>query len=330
MNFEEDLADNLKVAGVLNETEHAQIIAHNRNNLFSVGFELRTLLYCGVLLATTGFGIVIYRNIDTIGHDAIIAFIALLCASCFIYCFSHRSPYSNNHVESPNAFFDYVLLSGCLLFLTLEGYLQYQHRIFGERYGLATIIPALLFFALAYLFDHKGVLSMAITALCAWIGITVTPLDLLSKNDFAGEHFIYAALATGAVFIAVAYYSNEQEIKKHFSFTWLNFAANLLFIATLSGLFSNDWNLLYLLVLAALVFYFIRYARSKNSFYFLLIAVIYGYIGVTYELFHWLDRAGLLAAFSMLGLIYFVVSCILIIKFLKDYKKILKTDVSVQ
>src|SRR5437868_4260593 len=172
MNFEETLIDKLKADGLLTEVQYQKISESVKSKLFSLNFELRTLLYCGILLATTGFGILVYKNIDTIGHSVVIGLIALLCAGCFVYCFLKRSPYSNLKVESPNAFFDYVLLAGCLLFLTLEGYLQFQYHVFGDRFGLATIIPAVLFFALAYFFDHKGVLSMGITALCAWIGIT--------------------------------------------------------------------------------------------------------------------------------------------------------------
>jgi len=326
MNFESDLAEKLKATGLLNDEQHQKISDYNAEKLFSLNFELRTLLYSGVLLANTGFGILIYKNIDSIGHNLIIGIIALLCSGCFAYCFYKRSPYSNLLVESPNAFFDYILLSGCLLFLTLEGYLQFQYHIFGERYGIATLIPAVLFFTLAYFFDHKGVLSMGITALCAWVGITVTPLDLLSKNDFSGERFIYSALGTGIVLMAAAFISSDRNIKKHFSFTYLNFAANMMFIAALSGIFSSAFSLIYLLVLGALVYFFIRYARQEKSFYFLLISVIYGYIGFTWELFHLLAKIGLDFTFSILGFAYFILSCMMIIKFLKNYKSFFKTD----
>lgn len=167
---------------------------------------------------------------------------------------------------------------------------------------------------------------MGITALCAWIGITVTPLDLLSKNDFSGDHIIYTALLIGIVLMLVVYISNERNIKEHFIFTYLNFAANIMFIAALSGIFITEFSLIYLLILGVLVYYFIRYARNNKSFYFLLVSVIYGYIGFTWELFRLLDLAGLYLAFSMLGLVYFIVSCLLIIKFLKGYKKFLKAD----
>jgi hypothetical protein len=67
---------------------------------------------------------------------------------------------------------DYILLLGCLLLLILIAYLQFQYNVFGNRYGLATFIPMVLLFISAYYFDHIGVLTMAITNLAAWAGIT--------------------------------------------------------------------------------------------------------------------------------------------------------------
>jgi hypothetical protein len=66
-------------------------------------------------------------------------------------------------VEAPTPFFDYILLLGCLTFITLVGYSQVQFTIFGQRFGLAVFIPMIVLFFSAYYFDHLGVLSMAIT-----------------------------------------------------------------------------------------------------------------------------------------------------------------------
>ena len=67
--------------------------------LFSIHWELRTVLYLGVLLLTGGLGILIYKNIDSIGHHVILAAIALLCAGCFIYCERKKLPFSFNKVN---------------------------------------------------------------------------------------------------------------------------------------------------------------------------------------------------------------------------------------
>ena len=93
-------------------------------------------------------------------------------------------PTDPEKVEQTAPYFDVVLLLGCLLFLALEGYLQYQYEVFGTSYGLAVIIPAVLFFFLAYRYDHQGVLSLAITALASWVGLSATPSKLLVEMIF--------------------------------------------------------------------------------------------------------------------------------------------------
>ncbi len=49
----------------------------------SVYWDLRTLLYLSIALLTLVFGILVYKNIDTIVHDIIIILLAILCATCF-------------------------------------------------------------------------------------------------------------------------------------------------------------------------------------------------------------------------------------------------------
>jgi hypothetical protein len=78
--------------------------------LLSLYWELRLLLYLGVLLLTGGLGILVYKNIDSIGHQAVLAFIALITAGCFYYCLRKKAPFSWEKVRAPDPFFDYILL----------------------------------------------------------------------------------------------------------------------------------------------------------------------------------------------------------------------------
>ena len=71
----------------------------------------------------------------------------------------------------------------------------------------------LLLFIVAYYFDHLGVLSLAITNLAAWVGITATPTRILKHNDFNSERTIYSALVLGIVLIAVALLSVTKKVK---------------------------------------------------------------------------------------------------------------------
>ena len=122
----------------------------NQQQTVSVHWEIRSLLYLGILLVTTALGILVYENIDTIGHTAIIATIGVLCAACFVYCFKKTNTYAHTKVESPNILFDYILLSASFLLLTFIGYLQFEYNVFGDRWELAVFIPMVILFFCAY------------------------------------------------------------------------------------------------------------------------------------------------------------------------------------
>ena len=185
------LFEQLHTEGLLSDKSFEKIKNVSNDKTISLHWDIRTLLYLGVLLLSGGLGILIYKNIDTIGHQAILVFIALTCASAFFYCFKTKLPFALSKVESPNVYFDYVLLLACLTFLSFIAYLQFQYNVFGTRYGLATFLPMLVLFFSAYFFDHLGILSLAITNLAAWIGITVTPSQLLKTNDINSSTIIY-------------------------------------------------------------------------------------------------------------------------------------------
>ncbi len=171
----------LHAEGLITDSALEQAEAMESRRLFSLYWELRLLLYLGVLLLTGGLGILVYKHIDTIGHQAVLAFIALVTAGSFFYCYRKRSPFSWSKVQVADPFFDYILLLGCLSLLIFLGYLQYQYDVFGDHYGSATFIPMVILFITAYYFDHLGALSLAITNLAAWAGIAVTPLSILQR-----------------------------------------------------------------------------------------------------------------------------------------------------
>lgn len=319
----EPILRHLRHQELLAPEEADKIAQFESTKPFSLHWELKTLLYLGVLLLNVGLGFLIYENIDSIGHAVIIMLIGAISAGCFWYALRHRQPFSLGEVKSPTPYYDYILLLGCLTFLIMEGYWQYQYQIFGTRYGLATFIPMVLFFALAYWLDNRGVLSMGITALATWLGITVTPQSLLTENDFNSVSIVQTGVFLGVVLTAVPFLSERWGIKKHFSLTYLNFGVHILMISTLAGMMALEQTLLYFPLLCLGVGFFLWYARTRASLYFLTVAVIYGYIGVTYVLFANTDGMGF---DFMFYLFYFVLSCIGVILFLTNYKHFIKKD----
>ncbi len=318
-----NVTDQLVNDGILDQEQAVCINNFEREKPMSVHWELKIILYLGILLFMSGLGILVYINIDTIGHTAIIAAISIACALCFYYGFKHRKPYSNQEVKYDSPLFDYVILLGCLLFGVLIGYMQYQYNVFGLHYGIATLFPAALYLSMAYIFDHKGILSLGITGFAAWAGISVTPMHLLEYNDFSSIDIIWTSIGVGTILAGFSKYADMKEIKKHFGFTYNNFAANILFIALIAGLFDEGYMAIaYFLMIAGLVFYYFRYAVAEKSFLFLLLSVIYGYIALTYVFFSLLINIGNELSF-MLGLFYIIASCAAIVLFFIYYKRIL-------
>ncbi len=277
------LTAKLQAEGLLSAGSAEKIHTRQQQRLFSVHWELKTILYLGVLLLSTGLGILVYKNIDSIGHTAILIFIAAVSAGGYSYCFKKKLPFSTGKVASPNSFFDYVLLLSCLTFVTFIGYLQYQYHFFGDRFGLVTFIPMIVLFFTAYFFDHPGILSLAITNLAAWAGIAVTPTQILKENDFNSGTIIVTAFILGIALIAAGIVSRKRSIKAHFDFTYTNIGMHVLFIATLAAMFQfENIYLLCFLVLGSIAFYFYREALRTKSFYFLLILTLYTFIGLSY------------------------------------------------
>lgn len=325
-----DLFEQLQKEGLISETSAEKVRTVQAGRLFSLHWELKTVLYLGVLLLSGGLGILVYKNIDTIGHQVILLFIAALCGGCFYYSVRQKAPFSRAKVEAPNGFFDYSVLLGCLLFVTFITYLQVQYNVFGTRYGAATFIPLLVLFFSAYYFDHLGVLSMAITNLAAWMGITVTPMQILTQNDFSSNRLIYTGLVLGVILTVTALLSEKKTFKAHFGFTYRNFGMHVLLIACLAGLFSTydsfditwTWSSLWFLLLAAACWYFYVLAIRQRSFYIMLMVTLYGYIGVSFmavQLVATRHFDGLIP-----GMMYFIISAIAFVSFLVTQNKKMK------
>lgn len=309
-------------------TEVRQKIQHQQaTKPFSLHWEYRILLYIGITLFAAGIGFLIYQNIDTIGHTIIILLTGLASASCFWFAYKRSKPFSKDLVKNDSPLPDYILLLACLLFLTFEGYLQFQYNIFGERYGLATLIPSILFSFIAYRFDHKGILSMAITGFAGWLGIAATPMDVF-ENDLSSLPLIFTTLLYGAALIGLSFASVQKKIKEHFSFTYLNFGANLVFISSLAGLMSQEgfMRIPFVLIIAAGIVLAIRYAKKEQSYYFMLITAIYGYIALTTLFFLFIEATGMNDFYEIfwLSCFYFIGSCGAIVFFFMNIKKLLK------
>lgn len=326
--MENNIYKHLHEQGLLNDESYERLQKRESLNLFSVHWELNLLLYTGVLLLTGGLGTLIYKNIDTIGHQAILAFIALLCIGCFLYCWKHKAPFSSQKTASPNTMFDYILLLGSILMVTFFGYIQYQYNLFGNNYNMAAFIPMVILFLVAYRFDHLGILSMAITSIAVWMGISVTPKMLLLIGGFNSLTLIYTYLLLGCILLVAAWLTEKFQFKKHFRFSYQNYGTHVTFIALLAGFFhffEHIYALIWATVILALAGYLYRDAYKNKSFYFILISVLYGYIALCGLCLRIIDSLKYVDGFYII-LLLFISSTIGLIFFLINTYKKLKSD----
>ncbi|HEV8515419.1 MAG TPA: DUF2157 domain-containing protein [Cyclobacteriaceae bacterium] len=269
--------------GLITQEQFQKIEPIVSGKIVSVFYELRTLLYLGVMLFTTGAGILVYQNIGSIGHVVSIIALTILMLVCFWYVHKLEVGYSNEAVQAPTPYYDYVLLLGCLLFVSIQGYLQFQYGFLDDNLGWSTLITSVLFFYFAYRFDHVGILSLAITALASFWSISVSPQKWYSGDFFSGSNLYNTAIIFSILVGGIAFFLDYKEIKKHFTFTYLNFCMLIFFVGATTGMFNEYWFAYALLIYGGCAFAYYM-ARHKKSFLFLLYAFLSGYIATTYLL----------------------------------------------
>ncbi len=291
-----NLFKKLHQEGLVGEESFEKITQEYEYPLVSVHWDINTLLAIGVLLLNAGLGILIYKNIDTIGHQAILSLIAIISIACFTYCERKKPPFSRFKVKAPSPVFDYILLLGTLTMLSFTAYLQYQYQVFGTHYGLATFLPMMALFFIAYYFDHLGILNMAIVNLAVWMGVSITPKQLLMMGNYNSETLIYTYLVLGFFLLFLAFLTEYYEYKPHFKFSYQHYGIHVSFVALLAAYFNRyEIQSSFLWLITAIILAFLLYinALQNKSFYFSLLALLYGYFAtncLAYRLFSYVGN----------------------------------------
>lgn len=308
-----DIPKALLEKNLISKEEYEQIEPIVSGKIVSVYYELRTLLYLGVLLFTGGAGILIYENIGDLGHIISIILLSLATMVCFWYVFTRGNSFSFNRVKPPTPYFDYIVLLGSLLFISVQGYLQFQYELLDDNLGWSTLVSAAFFFYIAYRFDNLGILSLAITALASFWSLSISPQKWYSHDFFETVNFPFIATAFGTILGSVAMGLDWKNIKKHFTFTYINFCSLIFFAGATAGLFEDTARWIYLLLLFGGCGFAVFYANRERSFLFLLYAFVFGYIGITYLMVELVLDAipEFIFYYAMLscgGFVYFIIS----------------------
>jgi hypothetical protein len=292
-------------AGELSSGQLGVLTELHLKKRFSVHRELRAAIYIGVLLITAGVGLTIRQYFTQLGDIAIIGSLTAGALAAFGYCFLKGKPYSSGEVESPNILFDYVLLFGCALYAANVGYIETQYHVLGDSWHNYLLVSAALFLFLAYRFDNRLVLSMALSTLAAWFGFQLS-LRFLSFHRYYRE----AAIAYGLVTFALGSLSHRLAVKRHFFDIYLNFTVHFLLAALLSGAAQYRFSSWHLPAMAAAVAAMAVYSMRTRRFLYMLYAILYGYACLSVVALEFINGTaamfiyGIVSSLTVIGLIF--------------------------
>ncbi len=267
-----------QAVGTITQAQHDTLAALVRKERVSVYVELSALLYLGVLSFVGGLGWTMRAYVVNLGDAAILSLLTLIVAAAFWYCFAKAEPYANTEVESPSLVLDYVLYLGCLVLSAEIGYLEYRFDIFANWHHHLLIISA-IFGGLAYRFDNRFVLSLALSSLAGWLGIRVSGLEVLAADPLRATALIYGGFVAG-----LGTWLYRQGIKVHFLDVYLHLAANVVLVALASGLDEPGMGLAYLGALLALCAAAIMLGIRYRKFAFVTYGILYGYGAISFKL----------------------------------------------
>ena len=298
----------LRAGNVLSSGQAALFDRVARRSLVSLSLEIRALLYAGVLLLTSGVGLLVREHHREVGPLAIAGGIALAGAVCLVWVICKAPPFTWEEIPSPNVAFDYVLLLGLLLFASDLAYVEVQFTVLGPRWPYHLLVVGAVYLLAAYLWDSRTVLGLALTTLAAWRGISVS---LISGSLWAADaaRLRANAIVLGLLYVAAAALSVSLRRKVHFEEVFANAGLLLLLGALVSGVLGEQyaWGvwLAALLVAAGLVMG-LSFHRGRSLYFAQGVAAAYiGLLRLLFEPFRHRESAipFLLAALLAVGVL---------------------------
>jgi hypothetical protein len=304
-----------EAAGVIRPDQHRLLLSLARHERISVFVELSALLYIGVLSIVGGVIWTFRDYVVNLGDAVIFSMLALLVALplyyCFTrgkpydnlplyYCFTRATPYENGEVESPSLIFDYVLYFGCLMFSATLGFAETRFTIF-NGWSTHLAIASLAFGLLAYRFDNRFVLSLAISTLAGYLGLQIDAFDIADTDVLR-----ITALVFGGALAGLGIWLHQQRVKPHFLDTYVHIGANVVMLATASGILEPGIGLVYTAALLALSGLSIYLGVRFHRFAFVAYGTLYGYAAISARL---LDLIG----GPIVAMWYFIITGLMVV-----------------
>jgi hypothetical protein len=290
-----------KEQGAISAEQQAHLANLSRGEPFSLSIELHLLLYVGVLAFVTGLGWTVATWSRQLGDVLVLAILSVILAVSFWYCFSRAPAWSAAETAPPTPIFDYVLYLGSLVWCVELAYLESRFHVLAGQWDLYLLATALLFFLFAYRFDNRFVLSLALSSLAGWFGLTLSHWPSHQDAAYRQYALLYSLLvgAVGAVL-------QRLELKAHFLTTYLNIAANVLFWAIVFGVFDSPDHGLWLVGLLIACTASLAWGLRRRQFAFVAYAAVYGYVGVSWMLLRNASDGTFISAYFVLTAIVMI------------------------
>src|ERR1700719_5036310 len=197
--------------------QHAHLAGLSRGEPFSLFLELNVLLYAGVLAFVAGLGWTVSTWSQQLGDVLVLTVLSTILAACFWYCFSRSPAWSLAETSAPTAIFDYVLYLGSLVWCVELAYLENRFHVLSGQWDYYLLLTAAFFFFLAYRFDNRFVLSLALSSLAGWFGLTISHWPSHQDATYRQCALLYC-LVLGIVGAIL----QRLKLKSHFFTTYLN------------------------------------------------------------------------------------------------------------
>ncbi len=268
--------ENWKEQGAISQEQYVLLSSLSRGEPFSLFLELNLLLYAGVLAFVAGLGWTVATWSQQLGDVVVLTILSAILFACFWYIFSHALAWSPAETAAPSPVFDYVLYLGCLVWCVELAYLENRLGVLSGQWDFYLLASAVLFFFLAYRFDNRFVLSLALSSLAGWLGLRVSHWTFNQDVAYRQYALLYCLLVgAGGVLL------QRRGLKPHFFGTYLNIVANILFWTLLSGVFEREGYGLWLLALFIAGGVSLAWGLTRRQFAFVAYSAVYGYVGVS-------------------------------------------------
>lgn len=314
---------NLVKGGVLSPENAAIALRVARGELVSVRAELRLLLYGGVLLVTGGVGLLVKENLERIGPLAIAVALGLAAAACLAWVIRTALPFSWAEQASPNLAFDYLLLLGALLTAADLAFIEVKFTPLGPSWPWHLLIVSLFYGVLAFRYDSRVVLSLALSTFAAWRGVAITTLGTFSWVRSSALSIRLNTVICGVLFVVLGWALLRTRRKAHFEevathLGWLFVLGGLASGAMLSHYQEKAWPLYAIGLLVVAVLLSLLAFRARR-FYLFGMGVFAGYLAVMRLAVNAIDS-------EKLGALFFAVSALALVIGLFRAHRIMKDE----